>query len=83
LDQVRTLPRKNVERKALPQPATREYAKLAQQGLNLMFTDQPRSVKLEFFRAMEAKFPGREWASEGAKLQRDWERMDRIGATIV
>jgi len=74
------MPRKKEEQKALPQPATREYAKLAQQGLNLMFTDQPRSVKLEFFRQMEAKFPGREWASEGAKLQRDWERMDKIGA---
>ena len=61
---------------ALERAARDEHAKYALQGINMMRrTDKTRDEKLDFFRVMEERYPGRGWGKAGAELQRYWAKV--------
>jgi hypothetical protein len=37
-------------------------------------SDKTHDEKLDFFKVMESRYPGRGWGKEGASLQRYWEK---------
>lgn len=60
---------------ALERAARDEHAKFALQGINLQRrSDKTDAEKLEFFRIMEDRYPGRGWGMAGVGRQKEMER---------